>query len=98
MEPSCLVSGALAFIPYEHLLNATAYFSVAADHVGPYMATVYPLSNGYFPQVNVPCHKAHVISRFQGSTNMTVSSAYSNGLHRHRITLIDNFGTNGTKV
>ena len=28
------------------------------------MTTVYPSSNGYFQQHNVPCHKAHAISEF----------------------------------
>ncbi len=49
-------------IPTEHCLNATAYLSIVADNVHPFMATVYPPSNGYFQQDNAPCHKAHVIS------------------------------------
>ncbi len=46
----------------EHCLNATAYMSIVADHVHPFMTTVYPSSDGYFQQDNAPCHKAQVIS------------------------------------
>ncbi|KAJ8417767.1 hypothetical protein AAFF_G00226100 [Aldrovandia affinis] len=49
-------------IPIEHCLNATAYLSLVADCVHPFMVTVCPSSNGYFQQDNAPCHKAHVIS------------------------------------
>jgi len=28
------------------------------------MTTVYPSSDGYFQQDNVPCHKAHIISNW----------------------------------
>ncbi len=43
----------------EHRLNATAYLSIVADHVHPFMTTV---SDGYFQQDNAPCHKAQIIS------------------------------------
>uniref|UniRef100_A0AAR2INL3 Tc1-like transposase DDE domain-containing protein n=1 Tax=Pygocentrus nattereri TaxID=42514 RepID=A0AAR2INL3_PYGNA len=50
-------------VPIEHCLNAAAYLSIVADHVHPFMTTVYPSSDGYFQQGNVtPCHKAHIIS------------------------------------
>ncbi len=45
-------------VPIEHCLNATAYLSIVADHVHPFMTTVYPSSDGYFQQDNAPCHKA----------------------------------------
>ncbi len=45
-------------VPIEHRLNATAYLSIVADNVHPFMTTVYPSSNGYFHQDNAPCHKA----------------------------------------
>ncbi len=32
-------------IPIEHRLNATAYLSIVADHVHPFMTTVYPSSD-----------------------------------------------------
>ncbi len=35
-------------VPIEHRLNATAYRSTVADHVHPFMTTVYPSSDGYF--------------------------------------------------
>ncbi len=32
-------------LPIEHRLNATAYLSIDADHVHPFMTTVYPYSD-----------------------------------------------------
>ncbi len=49
-------------VPIEHRLNATDYRSIVADHVHPFMTTVYPSSDGYFQQDNAPCHKAQIIS------------------------------------
>ncbi len=49
-------------VPIEHRLNITIYLSIVADHVHPFMTTVYPSSDGYFQQVNAPCHKAQIIS------------------------------------
>ncbi len=49
-------------VPIEHRLNATAYLSIVADHVHPFMTTVHPSSDGYFQQDNAPCHKAEIIS------------------------------------
>ncbi len=51
-----------SLVPIEHRLNATAYLSIVADHVHPFMTTVYPSSDGYFQQDNAPCHKAQIIS------------------------------------
>ncbi len=48
-------------LPFEHCLNTTIYMSIVADHVHPFMTTVYPSSDGYFQQDNAPCHKAQVI-------------------------------------
>ncbi len=48
-------------VPIEHCLNATAYLSIVADHVHPFMTTVYHLLM-YFQQDNAPCHKAQIIS------------------------------------
>ncbi len=58
MDPSCLVlmvqaGGVMGWglfswhtlgplVPIEHCLNATAYLSIVADHVHPFMTTVYP--------------------------------------------------------
>ncbi len=49
-------------VPIEHCLNTTAYLSIVADHVLPFMTTVYPSYDGYFQQDNAPCHKAQIIS------------------------------------
>ncbi len=49
-------------VPTEHRLNATAYLSIAADNVHPFMTKVYPSSDGYFQKDNAPCHKAQIIS------------------------------------
>ncbi len=49
-------------VSIENRLNATAYLSIVADHVQPFMTTVFPSSDGYFWQDNAPCHKAQIIS------------------------------------
>ncbi len=36
------------FVQIVHCLNATAYLSIVADHVHPFMTTIYPSSYGYF--------------------------------------------------
>ncbi len=48
-------------VPIKHCLNVTAYLSIVADHVHPFMTTVYHLLM-YFQQDNAPCHKAQIIS------------------------------------
>ncbi len=48
-------------VPIELCLNTTAYLSIVADHVHPFMTTVYASSDGYFQQDSVPCHKAQII-------------------------------------
>ncbi len=78
MDPSCLVlmvqaGGVMVWgifswhtlgplVPIEHRLYATAYLSIVADHVHPFMTKVCPSSDGYFQQDNAPCHKAQIIS------------------------------------
>ncbi len=47
--------------PIEHHLNATVFLSIVADHIHPFMTTVYHLLM-YFQQDNAPCHKAEIIS------------------------------------
>ncbi len=49
-------------VPIENCLNATIYLSIVADHVHPFMTTVYPSSDRYFQQDNAQCHKAQIIS------------------------------------
>ncbi len=48
-------------VPIEHRLNASDYLSIVADHVHPFMTTVYHLLM-YFQQDNEPCHKDQIIS------------------------------------
>jgi len=55
------------FRPYDaigHCLNAMAYLSIVSDHVHPFVATMYPSSDGYFQQDNAPCHKAQIFSNW----------------------------------
>jgi len=52
-------------VPIGHHLNATAYLSIVTDHVHPFMAIMYPSSDGYFQQDNAPCHKALQIGIFK---------------------------------
>ncbi len=54
--------GDIFLVPIEHRLNTTVYLSIVADHVHPFMTTVYPSSDEYFQQDNAPCHKAQIIS------------------------------------
>ncbi len=70
-------------VPIDHHLNATAYPSIVADHIHPFMTTVYPSSDGFFQQDNVTKLK----SSQTGFLNMTMSSHYSNGLHIHQISI-----------
>uniref|UniRef100_A0A3B3CGX4 Transposase Tc1-like domain-containing protein n=1 Tax=Oryzias melastigma TaxID=30732 RepID=A0A3B3CGX4_ORYME len=49
-------------VPIEQCYDATAYLSIVADHVHPFMSSVFPSSDGYFQQDNTPCHKADIIS------------------------------------
>ncbi len=53
-----------SLVPIEHRLNTTAFLSIVADHVHPFMTTVYPSPDGYFQQDNAPCHKAQIISKW----------------------------------
>ncbi len=48
-------------VPIEHRLNATAYLSIVADHVHPFMTTVHPSSDDYSSRI-MQCHKAQIIS------------------------------------
>jgi len=49
-------------VPFEHCLKATACLSIVADHVHPFMTTVYSFAYGYFQQDNAAYHKAQIIS------------------------------------
>ncbi len=41
----CNGVGDIFLVPIEYCLNATAYLSIVADHVHPFMTTVYPSSD-----------------------------------------------------
>ena len=47
-----------------HYFNATAYVSIVAVHVHPFIATMYPSSNDYFQHENALGHKSKVVSKW----------------------------------
>ncbi len=47
-------------VPIEHRLNATAYLSIVADHVHPFMTTVYHLLMTTSSRI-MHCHKVTII-------------------------------------
>ncbi len=71
--------------PIEHRLNATAYLSIVADHVHPFMTTVYTSSDA--TSSRILHHVTKLKSSLTGFLNMTMSSLYSNGLHSHQISI-----------
>ncbi len=73
------------FVPTEHRLNATSYLSIVADHVHPFMTTVYPSSD--VTSSRIKHHVTKLKSSQTGFLNMTMSSLYSNGLHNHKISV-----------
>ncbi len=72
-------------VPIEQRLNTTAYLSIVADHVHPFMTTVYHLLMASSSRI------MHHVTKFKSSQtgflNMTMSSLYSNGLHSHQISI-----------
>ncbi len=70
-------------VPIEHRLNATAYLSIVADHVHPFMTTVCQSSDA--TSSRIMHHVTKLKSSQTGFLNMTTSSLYSNGLHSHQI-------------
>ncbi len=75
-------------VPVEHCLNATASLNIVADHVHPFMTTVYPSSDDHFQQDNAPCHKDQIISDWflEHDGDMMVATL-PNGLHSHQISI-----------
>ncbi len=65
--------------------NATAYRSIVADHVHPFMTTVYPSSDATSSRITH--HVTKLKSSQTGFLNVTMSSLYSNGLHIHQISI-----------
>ncbi len=70
-------------VPIEHCLNTTAYLSIVAAHVHPFMTTVYHLL--MTTSSRILHHVTKLKSSQTGFLNMTMSSLYSNGLHSHQI-------------
>ncbi len=73
------------FVPTEHRLNATAYLSIVANYVHPFMTTVYPSSDA--TSSRIMHHATKLKSSQTGFLNMKMSSLYSNGLHSHQISI-----------
>ncbi len=72
-------------VPMEHRLNTTVYLSIVADHVHPFMNTVYHFLMATSSRI------MHIVTKLKSSQtgflNMTMSSLYSNGLHSHQISI-----------
>ncbi len=56
-----MVWGDIFLVPIDHRLNATVYLSIVADHVHPFMTTVYPSSDATSSRI-MHRHKAQIIS------------------------------------
>ncbi len=69
----------------EHRLNTTAYLSIVADHVHPFMTTVYPSSDA--TSSRIMHHVTKLKSSQTGFLKKTMSSLYSNDLHTHQISI-----------
>ncbi len=61
-------------VPIEHCLNTTAYLSIVADHVHPFMTTVYPSSDATSSRIKH--HVTKLKSSQTGLLNITMSSLY----------------------
>ncbi len=72
-------------VPIEHRLNATAYLSIVADHVHPFMTTVYTSSDA--TSSRIMHHVTTLKSSQNGFLHMKMSSLYSNRLHSHQISI-----------
>lgn len=48
-------------IPVDVTLTRTTYLRIVADHVYPFMETIFPAGCGLFQQDNAPCHKAKMV-------------------------------------
>ncbi len=77
-------------VPIEHCLNATAYLSIVADHVHPFMTTVYPQCTHRLMATSsrIMHHVTKLKSPQTGFLNMTMSSLYSNSFHSHQISIV----------
>ncbi len=77
-------------VPIEHCLNTTAYLSIVADHVHPFMSTVYPSSDA--TSSRIMHHVTKLKSSQTGFLNMTMSSLYSNSLRSNCVMLSCQYG------
>ncbi len=73
-------------VPIEHRLIATAYLSIVADHVHPFMTTVYTYLLMAISS-RIMHHVTKLKSSQTGFLNMTMSSLYSNVLHSPQISI-----------
>lgn len=53
----CVSLGALIFV--EGMMDLHKYTSVLADHVHPYMRSIFPKNDGLYKQNNARCHTDH---------------------------------------
>ncbi len=72
-------------VPIEYRLNTTAYLSIIADHVHPFITTVTHFLMA--TSSRIMHHVTKLKSSQTGFLNMTMSSLYSNGLHSHQISI-----------
>ncbi len=72
-------------VPIEYHLNASAYLSIVANHVHPFMTTVYNLLIA--TSSRILHHVTKLKSSQTGFLNIAMSSLYSNGLHSHQISI-----------
>ncbi|KAG1927050.1 hypothetical protein F2P79_024494 [Pimephales promelas] len=68
-------------VSVEHRLNATAYLSIVSDNVHPFMATMYPSSDGYFQQDNAPFTRSQPYRASLGSGG-TGTDEHPGNLHQ----------------
>ncbi len=61
-------------VPIEQYLNTTAYLSIVADHVHPFMTSVYPSSDGYSRIIH---HVTKLKLSQTGFLNIIMGSLYS---------------------
>ncbi len=66
-------------VPIEHRLNTTAYLSIVADHVHPFMLMA--------TYSRIMHHVTKLKSSQTDFLNMTMSFFYLNGLHSHQISI-----------
>ncbi len=71
-------------VSIEHRLNHSL-LSIVADHVHPFMTTVYHLL--MTTSSRIMYHVTKLKSSQTGFLNMTMSSLYSNDLHSHQISI-----------